>query len=60
MVSGVEMVLLMRVLAVVVSSVVVLNSPGESIRLPPTVSLVQWVSYLCGLTSQTIIPYVTL
>ena len=38
--SGVEMVLLMRFLAIVISTVGFLNSPGQSIRFPLTVSLI--------------------
>ena len=49
--SGVDMVLLMMVLAVVTSAVGVVNSPGQLIIFPPTVSLVMWVSTLCGLMS---------
>ena len=59
MASGVDMVLLMRVLSVVISAVVVATSPGKSIRFPPTLSLVLCVSDFYGLISQTIFPYVT-
>ena len=59
LVSGVETVLLMSVLAVVVSAVGVVTSLGKSIKFPPTLSLVVWVSDIDGLVSHTIIPYVT-
>ena len=53
------MVLLMRVIAVVISSVGVVTSAGWSIISPPTIFIVPWVSDLCGLMSQNIFPYVT-
>ena len=59
MASGVEMVLLVRVLVVFISSVVVLTSPGYSIKFPLAVSLVILVSALCYLMSHNILPYVT-
>ena len=57
--SCVEMVLLICVLTVVVYAVGFVTSPGWSIIFPPTVSLVMWVSYFCGLIPQTILLYFT-
>ena len=59
MFSGVEMVILMRVLSVVIYAVGVITSTGYSIRLPPTLSIVLWVSDFCSFMSQIILPYVT-
>ena len=59
LISYVEMVLLICVLAVVIYAVGFVTSPGWSIIFPPTVSLVMWVSDFCGLMPQTILPYFT-
>ena len=45
-------------LYIVISAVGVVTSPGYSIIIPQTVSLVLWVSSLCGLMSQNIITYI--
>ena len=57
--SVVDMVMSMRVLAVVISDVEVVTFPVHSIRFAPTVILVLCVSYFCGLISQNILPYFT-
>ena len=49
----------MKFLSVVVSAVVVVTSPGQSIIFTPTVSLVMWVSDFCGLVSQIILQCIT-
>ena len=59
MASGVDMVLLMRVLAVLISAVGFVTSPGLSIIFPTSVSLVMWVSDFCNFISQDILPYTT-
>ena len=57
--SGVDMVMLKRVLAIVIYAVGVVTSPGYPIIFSLTVSTILWVSDFCGLMSQTILQYVT-
>ena len=57
--SGVDMVLLVSFLAVVISDVVVVTSPGQSTIFSPKVSLVMWVSDFFGLISHTVLLFVT-
>ena len=52
----VERTMLTMSLAVVVYDVGVVTSPGNFIRFPPTVSLVQCVSDFCGCILAIIIP----
>ena len=52
----VDRTLLKMSLAVLISDLIVVISPGEFIILPPTVIRVQCVSDFCGRISATILP----
>ena len=55
----VDNTLLKMSLAVMISDVGVVTSPGKLIKFPPTVSMVQCSSAFCGLILAKVLPYVT-
>ena len=55
---GVEMTLFNKNFTVEIPEVGVLKLWGYLIRLPPTVSLLRWISDFCGKISHTILAYV--
>ena len=55
----VELVLLINTFVVVISAVGVPTSPGNLMRLPPTVNRVRRGSAFCGRQFTQILPYVT-